>query len=99
MLFGFTLTEGYIVSFICSFYSTSIVLLAACLTTVIVLTLTVYACTTKTDFTTMGGILWVSLCLLMCFGFIMIFVHVKILNLIYCMCGVFLFSIYLIYDT
>ena len=99
LLFGFTLTEGYLVSFICSFYSASIVLMAASLTTAVVLALTLYACTTKTDFTMMGGILFVFLCLLLCFGFITIFVHTKILNLIYCVCGVFLFSIYLIYDT
>lgn len=73
--------------------------MAASLTTAVVLSLTFYACTTKTDFTMMGGMLFVFLCLLVCFGFLTIFIHAKILHLIYCICGVFLFSIYLIYDT
>ena len=50
-LFVFTLSESYIVSFIASFYDPDIVLAAAVMTLGICVSLTIYAVTTKNDFT------------------------------------------------
>ena len=92
-----TICEGYMVATCCSFYPKEIVLTAASLTCAITIALTVYACTTKTDFTFMGGLLSVSCCLLLFLGIFSIFFN--FLNTLYCVLGVFLFSLYLIFDT
>ena len=93
-----TMCEAYMVATCCSFYAPEIVITAASLTCAITIALTVYACTTKTDFTFMGGILFVAGVLLLFLGiFSMIFGN--FLNTLYCVLGVFLFSLYLIYDT
>ena len=99
LLFAFTLCEAYLTSYICSNYSAEVVLTAAALTTAAVIGLTLYACYTKTDFTILGGMLFVILLVFFVFGLILMFVKIKILHLIYCIIGVILFSIYLIYDT
>ncbi len=62
--------------------------------------LTVYALTTKTDFTTMGGVFFVCGMALMLFGFCAMMFGGKtpIVNIIYCTLGVILYGFYLIYD-
>jgi len=92
-----TFCEAYLVSVCCSTYEPKIVLSAAALTCAVTIALTIYAFTTETDFTFMGGMLYVSLCLLLGFGILSIFVPA--LKLLYCVAGVLLYSIYLIYDT
>ena len=72
---------------------------AALLTTAAVIALTVYAFYTKTDFTMMGGMLFMFLIVFCVFGIILIFIKAKILHLIFSLLGVILFSVYLIYDT
>ena len=99
LLFAFTFCEAYLTSYICSTYSTKIVIEAALLTTAAVCGLTIYAFYTKTDFTMMGGMLFIILLVFVVFGIILIFVQSKLLHLIYCVIGVLLFSVYLIYDT
>lgn len=63
------------------------------------LALTVYAWTTKTDFTMMGGALFVALIVFMIAGFILMFFDSNTAHLLYCCIGVILFSLYVIYDT
>lgn len=93
-----TICEAYMVATCCSFYSPEIVITAASLTCAVTIALTAYACTTKTDFTFMGGILFVGCCLLLLLGLFSI-IFGSFLNTLYCVLGVFLFSLYLIYDT
>ena len=66
----------------------------------ITLALTTYALTTKTDFTTMGGALFVVGMGMMLFAFCaaMFGGMTPIINIIYCTCGVILYGFYLIYD-
>lgn len=66
MLFIFTLCESYIVSILCGLTEANIVIASAFLTLGMFIGLTVYAFTTKTDFTMFGGILVAGL-------FVMIF--------------------------
>lgn len=97
----FTFCFAWIVSTICGFYwdDRGTVLAAACLTFVATLGLTLYAITTKKDFTGWVGFLWV---LSFSFMFMMLFFFVwdfAFWNLLICWLGVILYSIYLIVDT
>lgn len=72
--------------------------MAAFMTAAMVIALTIYALTTKKDFTTCGGMLFVvSACFLM-FGLFSIFFG-PTARLVYCMFGVVLFGLYLVIDT
>ncbi len=100
----FTLCMSYMVSCICSIVGQdnegqNIVLIAAVMTLGVTFALTLYAFYTKTDFTMMGGFLFCFAIVLLIFGIFAIFSHSKIAYIIYCACGVILYSIYLIYDT
>mmetsp|Transcript_130044 Transcript_130044/g.183445 ORF Transcript_130044/g.183445 Transcript_130044/m.183445 type:complete len:124 (+) Transcript_130044:606-977(+) len=94
------------VAFICGMTANSsangpyVVLTAALLTVSIVIGLTVYAFTTKTDFTMMGGLLWMMTLLFIFMGFCFWWMPMTgAMNIIYCTFGVLLFGLYLIYDT
>ena len=65
----------------------------------IVIGLTVYAVTTKTDFTMMGGTLFVAGSAFFIMGIFMIFSSTPALYTFFCCIGVILFGIYLVYDT
>lgn len=93
-----TFCEAYMIATLCSFYSPRIVITAASLTAGVVFALTLYAFTTKTDFTYYGGFLFVATALLLLFG-LFSFLFGEVVNTIYCVLGVLLFSVYLIYDT
>jgi protein lifeguard len=95
----FTFCQAYMVGFICSFYKSDTVVLAAILTLGIVSGLTAYACYTKTDFTYMGGILFAMSFMLMFFGFALMFIRVPWMHVLYSVLSLLLFSVYLIYDT
>jgi FtsH-binding integral membrane protein len=97
LLFSFTGCEAYIISALCSVYNPKIVFLAASMTCAITILLTLYACTTKTDFTVFGSILFIASCCLLLFGIFAMFF--KALHVIYCVAGVFLYAVYLVYDT
>ncbi len=99
LLGAFTLFESYLVSAICSMTSPRIVFMAAAMTVALTLALTYYACTTKDDFTICGSLLFIGTCIMLMFSIFLIFSHNRILHIIMCCFGVFLYSIYLIYDT
>ena len=95
----FTLAESYMVSCITALYDPKTVFIAAVLTAGIVVALTIYACTTKTDFTICGGLLYSALMVLMIATIFSFFFWSKILQIIISAVSVILFSIYLVYDT
>jgi len=97
MLLIWTFCEAYMVATCCSFYEPKIVLAAAALTCAVTLGLTYYACTTKTDFTVCGGFLFVAGILLLFLGLLSIFL--PFLHTLYCVLGVLLYSVYLLFDT
>jgi FtsH-binding integral membrane protein len=99
LLFTFTVCEAIMLSYaFAAINDWKIVLTAAVMTVAIVAALTAYACTTKTDFTFLGGILFVSSTLLFLLGLFSIFFG-GFLHTLYCCLGVIVFSIYLIFDT
>lgn len=98
----FTLCEAYMISFICaSVGEPKIVVIAAAMTLGMTLSLTVYACVTKKDFTYLGGTLFILATALIMFGIFMGIFHAwnKPLYVMYCAFGVILYGYYLIYDT
>lgn len=74
------------------------VLLAVGITAVVTLSLTIFAFQTKWDFTTMGGVLFVSVIVLMILGIFAIIFPSNTLVLVYASLGALIFCIYLIYD-
>ncbi len=99
LLFIFCISLSYLVSGICATYDPNIVLMAAVMTVGITMALTLYAMTTKTDFTTCGGILFMLIMALILFGLFALFFNVKILYTFYCTLGVIVYGLYLIMDT
>ena len=96
---AFTLSEAYfLASFTCQ-YTVKSVLIALILTITTVVTLTIYASLTKTDFTIFGGLLFCLLTMSIVGSIILIFVEIKILKLIMDIFVLLLFAGYLIYDT
>ena len=95
----FTLTEAYMVSAICTVYDPTTVIIASAMTTAMTISLTIYACTTKTDITMYGGALFIAGCglFLVCiFGFLFQNLIFQIIICVFCIC---LYGLYLIYDT
>jgi FtsH-binding integral membrane protein len=99
LLATFTFFEGYLVSFLCGKTNPKLVLMAAVMTCAITFALTYYACTTKKDFTVYNSLLFIAVIILMLLGLFVMLTQNKILHIIYCCIGVFIYSIYLIYDT
>mmetsp|Transcript_3897 Transcript_3897/g.8946 ORF Transcript_3897/g.8946 Transcript_3897/m.8946 type:complete len:269 (-) Transcript_3897:151-957(-) len=104
LLFTFTVFESIVVGFVISMYTLPSILLALAATSVTFFSLTVYACTTKSDFTGMGPYLYAGLLALMGFGFVISMVSMfagvpSWMTTIQALFGVLLFSFYIVYDT
>jgi len=99
LLFLFTASEGLIVGAICTTYTGSSVLLAVVATGFVVGGLTIFAVTTKSDFTGMSAYLFAALLVLLVFGFFCMLVSSPVMHKIYCCFGILIFSFYLIFDT
>jgi FtsH-binding integral membrane protein len=93
------MTEAYMVSCITAFTDPESVFIAAALTAAIVIALTIYAFTTKTDFTICGGLLFAALMALFIGGLLAAIFRSRYLTILISAFSVVLFSIYLIYDT
>lgn len=99
VLFLFTFAESYLVSFVCALTQPQLVFMAAFMTFALVVSLTIYAMTTKTDFTIQGGLLFILGCAFCLFSIFGLFTNNKIFHIILCVGGIILFGLYLIYDT
>ncbi|KAL4229473.1 hypothetical protein ACF0H5_012511 [Mactra antiquata] len=95
----FTILEAFMLGVVSSHYETDAVLMAAGITAVVSLGLTIFAFQTKWDFTMMGGILFVFLIVLLCFGFLCAVIQNRYASLAYASLGALLFSFYLVFDT
>lgn len=98
-LFIFTLAESFLLAVSSSTYKADEVMMAVGITAAVCLGLTLFAFQTKYDFTMCGGFLFVCVLILFIFGIVAIFVHGKIIKLVYASLGALIFSIYLVYDT
>ena len=94
----FTLSEAWLVSSIAICYDKKLVLEAAFLTAGVTCALTLYAATTKTDFTICGPILFVML-IVTSIASIFAFTMGPDMNLVFAWFGAIMFGFYIIYDT
>ena len=99
LCFLFTLSEAYIVSYMCLFSSTKIVIMALAMTCALVVGLTLYAFVTKTDFSGYGHYLFLASMIMLVCGIFISFTNNKIIHVLYSGFGVLMFSFYLIYDV
>jgi len=99
LLILFTISKGYMISFVCNLTQPKIVFMAASMTCFILLALTLYACITKRDFTIYGSLIFLFSCVLLLFSIFFLFTHNKLIHIIVSCIGVLIFSFYLIYDT
>lgn len=99
ILAGFTLLESVSVGFVCAMYEVESVLWVLAATACIVGALTLFACTTKVDMTSMGGYLRSTSLALFFLGLAGLFLRIPLLQAAYAMGGAILFSGYIVYDT
>ena len=95
----FTIFMSYLVGATTLQYSVKSVLVAFAITGGITISLTIYACQTKYDFTDKGGYLLAVLVGLMLTGIVNIFIQNSVLQMICAGVGAILFSCYIVYDT
>ncbi|XP_072019961.1 protein lifeguard 1-like isoform X2 [Amphiura filiformis] len=95
----FTVCEGVLLGIVCLTYNTNAVLIAAGITGIMVIALTIFAFQTKIDFTMLSGILFVLLIGLIIFGIFALIFQNDILNIVYASLGAIIFSVYLVFDT
>ncbi|KJE95528.1 glutamate receptor Gr2 [Capsaspora owczarzaki ATCC 30864] len=95
----FTLAESYLLGVTASYYDVDAVLIAVGITAFVTFGLTLFAFQTKWDFTGYGGYLFGALLVLICFGFMCIFIRGEIVRIVYAALGALIFSMYLVYDT
>jgi len=105
-LFLLVLTScmGVIVGFTSAMYTWQSVVLAAGITVGIFFAMTVFACTTKKDFTGFGPYLFAGLMSMCMFGFALSIlcicgVHIQWAIMLYDFFGVLLFTFYIVFDT
>ena len=94
----FTVCVSYIVGTVCAVTDPKTVVEAAFLTTSVVIGITVYAMTTKTDYTTCGPLMFIFGFVFCCAGLLLCFFG-PAMRLLYAVLGVILFSFYLLIDT
>ncbi len=99
LLLIFTICESWLVSMVAGNYSPDIVLAAFGMTAGMTLGLTVYALTTKADFTVMWAGIWMFGFSILMFGLFAIIFQSEVLYMFYCVLVVVLFGFYLIIDT
>jgi len=103
-LFMFTAFEGVLVGFVSAAFPWQSVFLAAGITVTIVLSLTVYAFFTSTDFTGLGIYLFAALLVVVLFGLVVVIlsafgVNFQWLTVTYNLLGILVFMVYIIFDT
>uniref|UniRef100_A0A2P2I458 Protein lifeguard 1-like n=1 Tax=Hirondellea gigas TaxID=1518452 RepID=A0A2P2I458_9CRUS len=94
----FTVCEGFVLGCASASFTKDEILMAVGICVTVTFALTLFAFQTKIDFTMMGGFLFVGLIVLMLFGFLAIFFHDRITNIVYSSLGALLFSFYLVFD-
>lgn len=99
MLSLLTLGISFMTGLTCSAFTTSSVLMAVGMTTLVVAGLMCFAMQTKHDFSGMGPYLFIALLVMFFTSLIGFFFWNSIMETIYCSCGVLVFSMYIVYDT
>lgn len=99
LLMAFTLSQSLLIGIVVSLFDAMIVIEAFFITFFIVLSLTLYTFQSKKDFSSMGAGLYAALCVLIIGGFIQIVAQNSVMEMMLCIGGAMVFSLYIIYDT
>ena len=100
LLFGFTVCESFLIANFTAQYEPVYVLSAMLLTAGVTFGITLYALTTKSDFTSWTGILCGILLGGLVFGLIFGFlIELEIVRILVCLAYIVIYSIYLVVDT
>ena len=95
----FTLGESYSVSITTSYYEPSVVLMAGFMTVIVTLGITIYACTTKNDFTYPCGACYIfAFALLSTVVCWLVLPKISYLHRLWALLGVVIYGFYLLYD-
>lgn len=104
----FTIAESILVGFVSIQYTQASVIMVLAITTIVVLSLTLFACQTSYDFTGFAPYLFCFAMVLLGFGLVLSIASLcgataspafKAMRLLYAVGGALLFSVYLIFDT
>ena len=96
----FTLSESFLVANISAFYDPMTVLIAALMTLGVTIGVTVYAWTTKTDFTTLRGCFFGMFIGLILFSIFMgIYYEERPVQIAVCLVFVFIYTLFIVIDT
>ncbi|XP_051033172.1 protein lifeguard 2-like [Phodopus roborovskii] len=95
----FTLLEGLLLGSMSVFFKAEEILWAAGATTVVTLSLTLFALQTKWDFTLLNGVLFVFLAVLTIYGIIAVIIQSYWVHMVYAALGTLVFSLYLVMDV
>jgi len=99
LLAAFTVVEAYTVGVLVTFFDQAVVVQAFFLTAAVVCGLTAFTFQTKRDFSNMGAMLFTGLIVLICGGFIQMFVGGEVTETALAVGGALLFSGFIIFDT
>ena len=99
VLLGITLCEALSCSIVSACYSFEVVAISLFLTIVTTLTITFYACTTKTDFNYLKLVLLIIFSQLFMIGLISVILRLKFFYAFYTFLSTIMIGIYLVYDT
>ena len=99
LLFLFTASMSFICGVSVSFSEPQDVMIAAIMTCSIVIGLTAYAVTTKTDFSYCNAFMWGLVICVLCATFLSIFIHSRLLSIWISALVVLLLCVFIIYDT
>merc|ERR1712070_600641 len=99
MLLAFTVIESILIGIICCANEASAVALASGMTLGIFACLTLFACTTKIDFTGSGGLLFSCLLGMSVTGLLLCLIPSEAVSVLRTGFGAVLFCVYIVYDT
>lgn len=104
LLLLFTASEAVLIGVICSSYSVETVVASVAVTVAIFVTMSLYACFTKTDFTGMQPFFFALIMCFFMFGLMLMIlrlcgVYSPFLYAVYNLMGVIIFTFYIVFDT
>ena len=98
ILFGYTIGMSVMIGGICANTKVELVLMALFMTVAMVFAITIYALTTKQDFTLYGGALFIFATAMFLVSICLFFTNNNALHVIYSTIAVVFYGFYLIYD-
>ncbi|KAK7895737.1 hypothetical protein WMY93_021062 [Mugilogobius chulae] len=99
VLLFLSLSMMYMLGMIAAFHDTDIVIIAVGITAVVFFTVVLFTLQSKFAVSSCWGVLFACLAALICFGFLYIFIHHKILSLVFASLGALLFIFFLVVET